>query len=73
MSHDALRGRVVLVTGSSRGIGAEVAAKAGAQGATVAVHYNQFHDGAERTASRVRDAGAQAEVFCADVSTCRPT
>ena len=65
---DALAGRVVLVTGSSRGIGAAIAVKAGAQGATVAVHYNRFHEGAEMTATRVRDAGGKAEVFCADVS-----
>ena len=37
----ALAGRVVLVTGSSRGIGAEVAVKAAAEGATVAVHYHR--------------------------------
>ena len=54
---DALRGRVVLVTGSSRGIGAEVAVKAAAEGATVAVHY---HRGAgrrpQRTLARAREA-----------------
>lgn len=66
---DALAGRVVLVTGSSRGIGAEIAAKAGAQGATVAVHYYLTSaDDAQRTAGRVRDAGGQAEVFAADVA-----
>ena len=65
---DALTDRVVLVTGSSRGIGAEVAAKAGAEGATVAVHYRSYAEGAERTASRIRDAGGQAQIFCADVS-----
>jgi 3-oxoacyl-[acyl-carrier protein] reductase len=65
---DALAGRVVLVTGSSRGIGAEIAAKAGAQGATVAVHYNTAQDGADKTANRIREAGGTAEVFCADVS-----
>jgi len=64
----ALADRVVLVTGSSRGIGAAVAAKAGTQGAAVAVHYNRFAEGAERTAARIRDAGARAEVFRADVS-----
>jgi 3-oxoacyl-[acyl-carrier protein] reductase len=65
---DALAGRVVLVTGSSRGIGAEVAAKAAAQGATVAVHYNQSRDGAERTLTRVREAGADGDCFGADLS-----
>lgn len=65
---DALSGRVVLVTGSSRGIGAEIAAKAGAEGARVAVHYRQSTDGAARTAKRVREAGGEAECFQADVS-----
>jgi len=65
---DSLAGRVVLVTGSSRGIGAAIAVKAGAHGATVAVHYNRSADGADRTATQIRDAGGQAEVFCADVS-----
>ena len=44
----ALAGRVVLVTGSSRGIGAEVAVKAAAEGATVAVHYHRGADAAPR-------------------------
>jgi len=65
---DALAGRVVLVTGSSRGIGAEIAAKAGAEGARVAVHYNESRDGAERTAARVRESGAEVDFFQADVS-----
>jgi 3-oxoacyl-[acyl-carrier protein] reductase len=68
LTADSLAGRVVLVTGSSRGIGAAIAVKAGAHGATVAVHYNRSADGADRTATQIRDAGGQAEVFCADVS-----
>lgn len=64
----SLADRVVLVTGSSRGIGAEVAAKAAAEGATVAVHYHQSRDGAERTLARVRDAGADGECFAADIA-----
>jgi 3-oxoacyl-[acyl-carrier protein] reductase len=65
---DALAGRVVLVTGSSRGIGAEVAVKAAAEGARVAIHYNQSRDEAARTLSRVREAGSAGAVFAADVS-----
>ena len=63
-----LTGRVVLVTGSSRGIGAEVAVKAAAAGATVAVHYYRSADGALRTLERVRSVGAEGESFAADVA-----
>lgn len=65
---DALAGRVVLVTGSSRGIGAEVAVKAAAEGARVAVHYHRSAEAAERTLERVRGAGGDAERFAADVA-----
>ena len=65
---DSLAGRVVLVTGSSRGIGAEVAVKAGGEGARVAVHFHRSPDGADATAARVRGAGAEAEVFGADIA-----
>jgi 3-oxoacyl-[acyl-carrier protein] reductase len=67
----ALSGRVVLVTGSSRGIGAEVAVKAAAEGATVAVHYHRSADGAERTLERIRSEGGQAQSFAGDVSDGR--
>jgi 3-oxoacyl-[acyl-carrier protein] reductase len=64
----ALAGRVVLVTGSSRGIGAEIAAQAAAEGATVAVHYRLAADGARRTLERVRAAGGGGEAFPADLA-----
>lgn len=64
----ALAGRVVLVTGSSRGIGAAVAVKAAAEGARVAVHYRQSSEGADRTLERVRDAGAEGASFGADLA-----
>jgi 3-oxoacyl-[acyl-carrier protein] reductase len=64
---DALAGRVVLVTGASRGIGAEVAVKAAAEGAAVAVHYHRGADGAARTAERVRALGGEVEAFGADL------
>ena len=63
--------RVVLVTGSSRGIGAEVAVKAAAAGATVAVHYRQGAEAAERTAERARMHGGAVATFCADVADGR--
>jgi 3-oxoacyl-[acyl-carrier protein] reductase len=65
---DALAGRVVLITGSSRGIGAEVAVKAATEGAVVAIHYRSGADAAAATLDRVRACGAEAESFAADVA-----
>ena len=67
---DALRDRVVLVTGGSRGIGAEVAVKAAAEGATVAVHYRTAPEAAQQTLARISEAGASAEAdaFAADIA-----
>jgi 3-oxoacyl-[acyl-carrier protein] reductase len=64
----SLSDRVVLITGSSRGIGAEVAVKAGGEGATVAIHYHQSAEMAARTLERVRTAGGDGATFCADVA-----
>jgi 3-oxoacyl-[acyl-carrier protein] reductase len=64
----ALAGRVVLITGSSRGIGAEVAVKAAGEGAVVAVHYHRGADDAVAILDRVRAAGAaETESFAADI------
>jgi 3-oxoacyl-[acyl-carrier protein] reductase len=64
----ALADRVVLVTGSSRGIGAEVAARAAAEGARIAVHYQHSAAAAEATVARIRGLGVEAEAFPADVA-----
>jgi len=63
-----LADRVVLVTGSSRGIGAEVAVKAAANGARVAVHYQRSVQAAMRTVERAREVGSEAESFEADIA-----
>lgn len=65
---DGLAGLVVLVTGSSRGIGAEVAVKAAAAGATVAVHYHRSGDGADRTLERIEAIGGSGDRFAADIA-----
>jgi 3-oxoacyl-[acyl-carrier protein] reductase len=67
MSRGLLAGQVVLVTGSSRGIGAEVAVKAAVQGAVVAVHSQRGGDAAAKTVERIRAAGSDAAAFTADL------
>jgi len=68
---DELRGRVVLVTGGSRGIGAEVAVRAAAEGATVAVHYRTDAAAARGIVEKVRATGAEGDCFDADVADGR--
>ena len=68
---DTLAGRVVLVTGSSRGIGAEIVAKAAAEGALVAVHYHGSAEAAAQVVARARGLGAEAESFAADIGDGR--
>ncbi len=63
-----LADRVVLVTGSSRGIGAEIAVKAAADGAQVAVHYHQAVAAATAVVERIRAAGGTAHAFGADLA-----
>ncbi len=64
----ALAGRVILVTGSSRGIGAEIAVKAAAEGGTVAVHYHRGAAAAAATLDRVRAQGGDGASFAADIA-----
>ena len=60
--------RVALVTGSSRGLGAEIARRLGRDGFAIAV--NGMHgDGlAQDVARAIRDEGGAAEAFSADVT-----
>jgi 3-oxoacyl-[acyl-carrier protein] reductase len=63
-----LDGRVVLVTGSSRGIGAAIARRAAEEGARIAVHYRAGAAAAEGVVETARAAGADARAFQADLS-----
>src|SRR5947209_3394392 len=56
-----LDGRIALVTGGSRGIGAAICAELGAAGATVVVNYVRDESAAAAVSARVRDAGGRAE------------
>jgi 3-oxoacyl-[acyl-carrier protein] reductase len=65
---DDLKGKAVLVTGASTGIGAAAARAFGARGARVAVHYNASRDAAEAVATDVRAAGGEAALVAGDVT-----
>ena len=64
---DDLKGKAVLITGASTGIGAAVARAFGAQGARVAVHYNRSKAEAEAVAADVEKAGGKALLVSGDV------
>ena len=63
-----LAGKVAIVTGSSKGIGAAAAKALAAEGAAVAVNYSSGKEGAERVASQITREGGKAIAIQADVS-----
>ena len=63
-----LTGKVALISGGSRGIGRGIALEMGRSGANVTVNCRTHPHEAEEVATEIREAGADALVYPADVS-----
>lgn len=60
-------GKVVIVTGASRGIGAAIAQSLGSHGVTVIVNYHKNQEKAKAVLDKVKENGGTGMIFQADV------
>lgn len=72
MSGIDLAGKVALVTGASRGIGAVVAGRLAQAGVKVGVNYHASRDAATRVVDSINEAGGEALLVGGDVSQQEP-
>ena len=63
-----LKGKVAVVTGASKGIGAGIAKELAAEGAAVVVNYASSKTGAERVVAEIKETGGTAIAVQGDVS-----
>jgi 3-oxoacyl-[acyl-carrier protein] reductase len=68
MSTQKLAGKVAVVTGASKGIGAEVARQLAAEGASVVVNYATSKSGADKVVDEINKHGGRAVAVQGDVS-----
>ncbi len=62
-----LKGKVALVTGASKGIGAGIAMELGRRGAAVAINYSQDKTAAEKVVAHIETEGGKAIAIQANV------
>ena len=58
--YDDLKGKTVVVTGSSKGLGAAMARRFGAEGMNVVANYRSDEEGARETVRAIEEAGGAA-------------
>ncbi len=63
-----LAGKVAVVTGASKGIGAAIAKQLGAEGAAVVVNYASSKEGADRVVNQITSNGGKAVAVQANVA-----
>src|ERR1700760_694657 len=63
-----LQGKVALITGASKGIGAAIAKELASQGAAVAVNYSGSKDAAEKVVAEIKQSGGKACAVQANVA-----
>ena len=63
-----LAGKVAIVTGASKGIGAEIAIELAAAGAAVVVNYSSSKAGADKVVEKITKKGGKAVAVQADLS-----